>query len=164
MYTIVIDSKEQLPYQFPEGINVEVKHLKTGDYSLKGYEDCVGLERKSLDDYVKSLVEPDRTREFKKINRMKQLNLALYLVEGSLEDIANHRYNSGITPESVIGTTASIILDYNIPILFCSNRNIAADVCLRFLRMYYEHYIVKDKKVVKHKDRRIVRKCLKDLI
>ncbi len=43
-FTIVIDSREQRPYQFPGAV---VKTLPTGDYSIVGLTDRVAIERKS---------------------------------------------------------------------------------------------------------------------
>ena len=44
---IIIDSREQIPYEF-EGSQVGT--LKSGDYSLDGFQDRVAVERKSKAD------------------------------------------------------------------------------------------------------------------
>ena len=59
---IVFDSREQCPFRF-EGFNavVEVGALATADYSLVGFTDRIGIERKSLPDLVACLgVERER--------------------------------------------------------------------------------------------------------
>ena len=62
---IVIDTREQAPWTFNKGLVVErfgaafpteVGTLDTGDYSVRGLEDRVRIERKSLDDFVRSVM------------------------------------------------------------------------------------------------------------
>jgi len=48
---ILIDSREQAPFPFT-GLRTERVALTTGDYSVKGAEDFIALERKSLPDLV----------------------------------------------------------------------------------------------------------------
>jgi ERCC4-type nuclease len=58
-FTVVVDSREQLPYEFlgmvgPAGealvVPTKVKGLASGDYSIEGMGDRIAIERKSLDD------------------------------------------------------------------------------------------------------------------
>ncbi len=51
--TIIIDTREQTPFTFAGP--ARVAGLKTADYTIEGYEDIVGLERKSLDDLIACL-------------------------------------------------------------------------------------------------------------
>jgi len=65
-FTIVVDSREQLPYAFTgmesgerDGalltVPTVVRGLASGDYSIDGLEDRVAIERKSLDDLYGSV-------------------------------------------------------------------------------------------------------------
>ena len=72
-FTIVRDKQEKAPFLFHdiearagEGgrhvvVESEVKHLKTGDYSIIGLEDVVTVERKSVDDLCNCILS-DRNR------------------------------------------------------------------------------------------------------
>jgi len=55
-FTIIVDSREQKPYLFG-GYTCGVKKsgLKTGDYSIEGYENSICVERKSKEDLYSSL-------------------------------------------------------------------------------------------------------------
>ncbi|PIX19031.1 MAG: hypothetical protein COZ70_11115 [Deltaproteobacteria bacterium CG_4_8_14_3_um_filter_51_11] len=50
MPAIIIDSREQLPYQFPESSITAA--LQTGDYSLVGFESVFEVERNALSDFI----------------------------------------------------------------------------------------------------------------
>jgi hypothetical protein len=54
---VVVDTREQKPYDFSEvGVdNVVHEKLDVGDYTLKGFEHDFVVERKSLDDLANSL-------------------------------------------------------------------------------------------------------------
>jgi ERCC4-type nuclease len=54
--TIVVDTREQTPLPFPDGVAV-VDTLKQGDYSFRGAEDIFAIERKSIPDLVQSLMQ-----------------------------------------------------------------------------------------------------------
>jgi hypothetical protein len=80
-FTIVVDSREQLPYEFTgmvgqgsESLVVPtvVQGLASGDYSIAGMEDQVAVERKSLDDLYGS-VTWGRDRFEREIERRNKL-------------------------------------------------------------------------------------------
>jgi len=64
---IIVDTREQSPYSFatitppPETIRAT---LKTGDYSLAGYENKITIERKSLIDAFGTFGEGCMGRDF----------------------------------------------------------------------------------------------------
>ena len=51
-FTIIIDSREQTPWDFTNGPECERGTLSTGDYSIKGLEDFIAIERKELEDFI----------------------------------------------------------------------------------------------------------------
>ena len=122
---IVIDTREQLPYAFdPAVVTVTRKALPAGDYSLPGYETCVAVERKSLDDFVASVIT-ERARFGRELRALTEFDLGCLVVEGSLEDVLAHRYRSGAHPSAVLGATLSIIVDHGVPVFFCGDRQLA---------------------------------------
>ena len=50
---LLIDTREQKPFSF-ERYQVEIERatLPAGDYSLPGFEQCVAIERKELNDLI----------------------------------------------------------------------------------------------------------------
>ena len=54
---IIIDSREQKPWEFP-GHTTAVAKLDTGDYSVKGLEDILCIERKqNTSEFAKNIIE-----------------------------------------------------------------------------------------------------------
>ena len=122
---IVVDTREQEPYAFdPARVATVRRALPAGDYSLDGYEASVAAERKSLEDYVASVVSA-RTRFARELRALAEYDLACVVVEATLDDVMAHRYRSGAHPSAVLGATLSIIVDHGVPVFFCGDRQLA---------------------------------------
>jgi len=136
--TIIVDTREQEPYEFPPSlVSLEKRALPAGDYSLAGLECEIAVERKSLDDFVHTVIrERDRFRNELKI--LQTYPCACVVVEANLDDVFTGDYRSGAHPNSILGATLSIIVDYGIPVYFCSNRQIARRFVMEFLLRYYQ--------------------------
>jgi ERCC4-type nuclease len=123
--TILIDSREQNPlcgFSYP----VERDCLKTGDYSIRGMENMIALERKSLDDLAQTLKAGNRERFLRELERSQSLKYFALIVEGSLSDIADHKYKSLITPKSVLQSVFALSVRFKLPVFFCDSRRYAA--------------------------------------
>lgn len=122
---IVVDTREQEPYAFdPERVTIVRRALPAGDYSLDGHETAIAAERKSIDDYVASVVR-GRDRFARELRILSGYDVACVVVEATLEDILAHRYRSDAHPNAVLGATLSIIIDRSVPVFFCGDRQIA---------------------------------------
>lgn len=140
-FTIVVDSREQLPYAFNSpGVTTIRRALAEGDYSLDGFEKVVVVERKSLEDYATSLCG-DRERFLREIERMQAIPHRLIVVEGSIDDILGWRYRSGIHPNSIIGGTIALFVDKGTPVVFCGDRQIACRFTEGYLKRVYQKII-----------------------
>ncbi len=132
---VVVDTREQEPYSFdPERFEVVRHALPAGDYSLQGMERLVAVERKSLDDFVQTVIR-SRERFRKELLALQTCASACVVIEAGFQDVISGRYSSGAHPNSVIGSALSIIVDYSIPVFFCSNRQAA--------RLFVEEYLLK---------------------
>jgi len=83
---IIVDTREQRPYKFKDS---QVKTLACGDYSILGLEDCIAIERKTIDDLIGCLTS-DRQRFEKELYRGKALDYMALVAEATLSDIVNH--------------------------------------------------------------------------
>jgi len=134
---VVVDTREQQPYVFaPELVTVVRRKLPAGDYSLEGHETQVAAERKSLDDYVASVIR-NRDRFARELHVLSSYDVACVVVEASLDDILAHRYRSDAHPNAVLGATLSIIVDRSIPVFFVGDRQIAQRFIEGLLRRYH---------------------------
>lgn len=134
---VVVDTREQAPWSFPEGIATKRGGLRAGDYSLEGFELAIAVERKSLDDLVGSLTF-GRERFKRELAVMRRYWSACLVIEASAIDIVDHAYRSDATPASIIGSCVSIAVDFRLPVFFAHDREIAADIALRFLRLAWD--------------------------
>jgi len=93
-FAILIDTREQRPYEF-KGQDTIHTTLRTGDYSIDGYQDRVGIERKELSDYYGCL-SANRERFEKALDRMRQLQFSAIVLEASLTKLNKHlMYGNG---------------------------------------------------------------------
>ena len=118
---IVIDTREQLPYEFPADRVTSIRRaLAAGDYSLEGRESEFAVERKSLADFVQTVIR-GRERFHKELAKLKSYRRACVVIEGSMADITQARYPGGAHPASVLGAIISIIVDYGVPVYLCGD-------------------------------------------
>jgi len=132
---IVIDTREKHPYSF--SVPVKKRKLEAGDYSIEGFEAVAAIERKELNDYVQTVIYR-KERFGKELAKLAHYRLKAIVVEASMSDIIEGRYEGHIPPQSVIGATIGIHLGFGIPIHFCSNRQIALHFTETLLTKFYE--------------------------
>lgn len=132
---IIVDSREQTPLSFPDGIQTRVEGLPTGDYSIEGLTSHVALERKSLEDLV-SCITSSRERFEHELHRLQAYPCRAVLIEAGFSQIVGHRYRSKVSPASVTGSLAAWTIRYQIPFLFCGDPDGAAAMALSLMRNY----------------------------
>jgi len=138
---VIIDSREQEAYAFdPARVETQRTALPAGDYSLVGHEDRVAVERKSLDDFVSTVIR-SRKRFSAELQRLKEMEFACVVVEAGLADVFARRYRSGANPASVFGAAISIIVDHGIPVFFCSDRQVACRFTQDYLLRVHQHLL-----------------------
>ena len=133
---IVADSREQTPYVFESKNTVTLcRTLPVGDYSIAGFEYDIAVERKELNDFINS-ISHERGRFFTEIQKLSQFDGSCIVVEASMEDIFNKKYQSDMHPNSIIGTAMSITVDYQVPVFFCGGRTMAMHFTEQFLKRW----------------------------
>jgi DNA excision repair protein ERCC-4 len=122
---LVIDTREQEPYSFDPKLVAPVRRaLPAGDYSIAGLERDVAVERKTLDDFVGTVIRA-RDRFHRELAKLGEYHRACVVVEGTLADLLTGKYTSRAHPESIFGSALAITVDYGVPVFFCSNRQAA---------------------------------------
>lgn len=157
-FIIVIDTREQTPFTFSNNdanITIINKTLDTGDYSIKGFEKHICIERKSKSDFCKSITY-DRDRFKQELLRMMFFERKYVVVECELSEMLSpiaikkniHKPRPGyvrgkvdryvnIAPNAIKRTVESIMVRYNVPIVFCIDRDHAEEFTLCMLKKYY---------------------------
>ena len=103
---IITDTREQNPLVFPH-LPSERGTLATGDYSVRGLEKRLAVERKSMADMVGSLTH-ERARFMAELQRMRAYACRRLLLVGTqleLKGILNRR---SVSLEQILGSLACV--------------------------------------------------------
>lgn len=122
---IVRDTREQLPYSFNNKIPYIDKALKFGDYSIKGMENLISVERKTLSDFYGSIggkkqegvLNTRRERLHNEFGRMKDAGVEFraLVIEAEEEMVLTPEISySRLNANSIYGTIVSFEIRYNI--------------------------------------------------
>jgi ERCC4-type nuclease len=134
---IVVDSREQEGYSFScPSIR---KKLDAGDYSIEGFEDRVAVERKSMDDFVNTVIR-GHDRFYHELRNLRSYDHACVVIEGSLRDLLEGNYRSGAHPNAMLATAIAIDINFNIPVYFCGDRQSACRFTEEYLKRIYRKY------------------------
>jgi DNA excision repair protein ERCC-4 len=128
--TILVDSREQTPFSLPQ-FRVEVTSLKSGDYSVKGLEHVIAVERKGLIDFLGSLSN-DRERFEWQIKRLLAYPVRALIIESTWGQLELGGWKSRVTPQAAVGTALGIMAQ-GVPVILAGNHGQAAIFLGRFL-------------------------------
>lgn len=133
---VVVDSREQCPFCF-EGypVEVEVGALASADYSLHGFTDRIGIERKSMQDLIHCL-GPDRERFSRELQRLKAYDSSAVVIEQPQSVLRLGHYRSAMNAESAWQSVIALSMRFRVPFWFCDSRADAEAVTFNFLRHF----------------------------
>lgn len=141
-FTIVIDTREQQPYAF--ACPTQQRALNAGDYSIAGCESQIAVERKSLADFVRTVIhDSDRFRA--ELEKLADYTLACIVIEADLDDVLRGVKQSDlrmVTPAAVLGSALHIAMRYRVPVYWCGSRQAACAFTEAFLRMAVREGVV----------------------
>jgi ERCC4-type nuclease len=144
-FILVADTREQTTGLFvpksPKGLVLVRDTLATGDYSIRGFEGTIVIERKEVSDFI-HCCGADRERFQDQLTRLKELERKWLLIEGTEEDCLSFQPYSQMHPNHIRGALASIEVRYGIPVHFSRTRKDAErwvlDVLIKFYRIRRE--------------------------
>lgn len=136
-FTIAIDQQEKKPFTFWD-YPVETKHLKTGDYSIIGFEESICIERKSHADAY-GTIGSGRARFKRELERMVWFDYAAIVIECSLGQFLIPPSFSKLHPSSAINSLVSWSVRYGVHVFFCDRRKHARTLTFRILEKYWKH-------------------------
>lgn len=128
--TILIDTREQYPFDV-KPFKFEETTLETGDYTLKGLEDHVTVERKSLPDFV-ACCGRERERFYRELRRLRGFPHSCIVIEATYRDVVYGEWKSRVTSNAVLSSIASWTAHY-CPVVLAGNWGHAGDFTKRFL-------------------------------
>ena len=124
MQTIIVDQRERSSGIIKEltkkDIKIEIRQLVIADFVIQTKDSegkiiDVGIERKTINDFLNSIIDKRLITQL--IALKENFQLPLLVIEGS-ENIYSLR---NFHPNSIRGMLASIAIDFQIPILFTRN-------------------------------------------
>lgn len=140
-FVLVIDSREQEPYFLVAGkpilgIPMIRTKLDAGDYSVKGFESSIAIERKSLTDFY-NCVGNDRTRFEKELERLLAYEWRGLVIESTESSLFYPQLYSAVHPESVRGSLVSFDIKWGLHIFYAENRKAGQRWTIDRLIYYY---------------------------
>jgi ERCC4-type nuclease len=126
-FILVIDTRESqedplfLPHPL-KGLTIVRDTLETGDYSVRGFENQVAIERKKLYDLLKCLGQ-ERDRFRKEMDRLKGFEWKAVVVESTEDSLLyQHHDFSLMDPNSVRASIVSINIRFGIQFYYQPER------------------------------------------
>jgi len=130
-FIILCDDREKKPWDLP--YKVERKRLKTGDYTIKGFEDRVAIEKKSgLIELLNDLANDYRPTFERFLKRLSEYPVKVIVVEDTLSELSvsralthirkKSRGKARLTSRTIYYWVADISAKYGIPIVFVGKR------------------------------------------
>lgn len=148
-FVILVDGREKAPYTFdgllanaalqcrPLIVRTEWAHLKTGDYSIKGLEDHVAIERKSLADLF-GTIGKHHDRFKAEHERLSAMDFGAVVVEASWIDILERPpERSRLKPKTVFRTCCAWTIRYHVPWFTAENRRLGEVTTFRLLERWW---------------------------
>ena len=150
-FIVIQDTREQTPwiFDYEQSIAQEVGTLKTGDYTLKGLEDKLCIERKGCIEEFANNLGRDFARFKRELHRMDDYQHSFILCEFPLKDLIEypfHRPNKNLQSKSKIGgryllkQIMEIQLEHNVKIIFCGSKFYAIKSALSLMKRIHEKY------------------------
>lgn len=140
--TAVIDSQEHMGYTFERFSDWFAgtirKRLPIGDYTILGLEDEVAIERKTLPDLVKSIIQ-ERKDFIKKCEGLSNFKKKCIVIEGSMTTLKTPYEDSCAHPNAVLGSLLAAQERWEIPFYFLDNFLLAEEFVASMLSKYHAY-------------------------
>lgn len=144
-FVVIVDSREQRPYAFDDireqGRELMISTcrtgLTTGDYSIRGLENVIAIERKTKVDLY-GTVGRGRARFKREIERLAAMTAPALVLECDLKSMLRRPRYSKMSPLSVLHSLISWSVRFRIPVWTCPGRRSAEIVTYRLLHHFWK--------------------------
>ena len=148
MITVLVDTKEQQPWEFTQSSQILTKSykIKTGDYTIEGLENILCIERKkSVAEFAQNI---NQSRFTKELIRMEEFPHRFILLEFDFRHIDNFpmelppkiRKRIKVTSQYIMKRISEIQINNRIDVIPCGNRTYAEYVSANIIKRVYEKY------------------------
>ena len=157
-YTVIKDTREKDGWFFSEYnrcAGMDIGTLHTGDYTIKGFEDVVCIERKACASEIAMNLGRKKKAFQAEIERMRDYEFSFIVCEFSMEDVLKFpegsrvprqaRSNVRITGKYLLKCLMEFQIWYDTKIIFCGNKGNAFLVCDSIFKRLNELFHMRDK-------------------
>lgn len=145
-FTVIRDTREQKGkgWNFKASANcegVEIIKLDVGDYTVKGMEDILAIERKTIGDLWNTLGTAKNYKRFQKEwERGKNHKFKFLIIEGSLADINKGYRWSKVPVANIHAKLLSLQINYNVHVIFAGRLDIARAYTRRLMAKVFSYH------------------------
>jgi len=140
--TALIDSQEHMGYTFQRFTNwfAGAIHMRLpiGDYNILGMEYEAVVERKTLPDLVRSIIQ-ERKDFIKKCEGLSAFKKKCIVIEGSTTSLKTPYEDSRAHPNAVLGSLLAAQERWGFPVYFLDNFLLAEEFVASMLSKYYAY-------------------------
>lgn len=146
---IIQDTQEKNPFDFSfYGVEVKVQSLKTGDYTVEGFEDVVLIERKASADEIAGNFSRKKDAWWREMERISKVQYKYILCEFPIDHVNDYPKHSMAPKRDIIRTNGMLlsknldrcIANYGVEVIFCNNKEAAEDRAFKLLKDVYDNH------------------------
>lgn len=133
---LVVDPREQNPFSFERFHSwfsgIERRPLEIGDYSIAGLEDRCVVERKDLNDLVRSF-HVERSVFVKRLERMSAFPDRLLVIAAPLSMVKSRYEHSPANPNYITQSLIAALAGLRVPILCVDTHELGEEIVATYL-------------------------------
>jgi ERCC4-type nuclease len=142
---VVVDSREQNPFLFArfQGwfAGVEKKPLALGDYSVNGLEESCVVERKDLNDLVRSFTV-ERPVFIKRLTRMSAFPDRLLVITAAMSQVKSRYEHSPANPNQITQSLIALLAGLRVPFLCVETHELGEEIIASYLyQVHLYHWL-----------------------
>ena len=139
-FILKVDTREQTPLfdPIPKGLCIVRDTVTVGDYTVKGFEDKLAIERKGLSDFF-SYIGSERDRTVKKLERMSEMYFSALVVQVEECDLYSPFIPTKLSHEHVRGFLKCLRVKYRIPYIITDDKDYIERYILDSLTYAFSH-------------------------
>ena len=134
-YTVIVDSREKLPYEFQKSMQAS---LYAGDYSIEGLEQVIAIERKSKNDMY-STIGQHRERFVRELEKLSKYQYSAVVIESTLKGFTIQPEYSRLHPNSAMASLLAWSIRYQIHVHFAGDRALGNKLTIDLLNRFWRH-------------------------
>ena len=142
---IVVDTREQNPFLFDRFSawfsGIEKRPLNLGDYSVAGREETCVVERKDLNDLVRSF-HVERSVFVERLRRMSTFPDRLLVITAALSQVKSRYAHSPANPNQITQSLVATLAGLRVPFLCVENHELGEEIIASYLyQVHLYHWL-----------------------